>query len=222
MAFMQEILAQNMPVWEDCAATPFVRQLQTGTLHPDAFRVYMVQDSIYLREYARVFGKLIYHAATLREMQVYYAMLGFVTEAESAVRLRWLQRFGMTEADVEQLAPLPENRQYMEYLSEAADGADSMEMLMAVLPCMLSYSYIFRKLAAAPESAHSPYWDFIEEYASAGYAEDCAAWGAFAGEKCEKAPAEKRKRLARIFYQGSLLELDFWGMADPSQMKEGV
>ena len=29
MAFMKDILTHNIPIWEECAATPFVQEVQT-------------------------------------------------------------------------------------------------------------------------------------------------------------------------------------------------
>lgn len=32
MAFMKDILTHNIPIWEECAATPFVQEVQTGKI----------------------------------------------------------------------------------------------------------------------------------------------------------------------------------------------
>ena len=71
MTFMEGILAHNIPIWEQCAATPFVREIQNGTLPFEKFKVYMIQDSIYLKNYARIYGKAIFHADTLKEIQLW-------------------------------------------------------------------------------------------------------------------------------------------------------
>ncbi|MDE5746706.1 MAG: transcriptional regulator, partial [Acetatifactor sp.] len=147
MSFMKEVLDRNVPVWDRCIATAFVQDMKSGKLSPESFREYMIQDSIYLKNYARVFGKAIYHATVLQDIQFYYSALGFVTNTESAVRLRYLERFGMTDEDIESMAPLPENQSYIDFLLENAEHGKTCEILMAVLPCMLSYSYMFRKLA---------------------------------------------------------------------------
>ncbi len=52
MAFMKDILTHNIPIWEECAATPFVQEVQTGKLPLEKFKRYMIQDSIYLKNYA--------------------------------------------------------------------------------------------------------------------------------------------------------------------------
>lgn len=83
MTFMESILAHNIPIWEQCATTPFVREMQNGTLPFEKFKVYMIQDSIYLKNYARIYGKAIFHADTLKEIQLYYSMLNFVNDTDA-------------------------------------------------------------------------------------------------------------------------------------------
>ena len=152
MAFMKDILTHNIPIWEECAATPFVQEVQTGKLPLEKFKRYMIQDSIYLKNYARIYGKAIFHAATLREIQLYYSMLNFVNDTESEVRLDYLKQFCITDDDIELIAPLPENQNYIDFMFKIASHGKNEEILMAVLPCMLSYSYIFRKLALSPQA----------------------------------------------------------------------
>ncbi len=212
MSFIKDVLEKNIPIWDKCIATPFVQGMKEGTLPFECFKEYMIQDSIYLKHYARVYGKEIYHAKTLREIQLYYSVLSFVTDTESAVRLKYLEQFGLTDADIEFIAPLPENQQYIDFLLETAEQGDDKEMLMAVLPCMMSYSYIFQKLAKEPTSKNSRYWDFIEDYADDIYAKNCEEWSQFADEKCEGVSNIEKEKLSKIFETASVLELDFWKM----------
>ena len=135
-----------------------MQEVQTGKLPLEKFKRYMIQDSIYLKNYARIYGKAIFHAATLREIQLYYSMLNFVNDTESEVRLDYLKQFCITDDDIELIAPLPENQNYIDFMFEIASHGKNEEILMAVLPCMLSYSYIFRKLASVPTSRESRYW----------------------------------------------------------------
>ena len=191
----------------------FVQDMKDGKLTTEDFKEYIVQDSIYLKNYARVYGKAIYHAETLREIQLYHSILNFVTDTESVVRLNYLRQFGMTDDDIEFIDPLPENRNYIDFLFETAERGNGCEILMALLPCMLSYSYIFRKLADEPESRKSKYWDFIQDYADDRYAESCKEWCDFADKKCVSLSEADRKKLGSIFEKAGYLELDFWNMA---------
>ena len=213
MSFMEGILKRNVPVWDKCIATMFVQDMKDGKLTTEDFKEYIVQDSIYLKNYARVYGKAIYHAETLREIQLYHSILNFVTDTESVVRLNYLRQFGMTDDDIEFIDPLPENRNYIDFLFETAERGNGCEILMALLPCMLSYSYIFRKLADEPESRKSKYWDFIQDYADDRYAESCKEWCDFADKKCVSLSEADQKKLGSIFEKAGYLELDFWNMA---------
>ena len=93
MAFMKDILTRNIPIWEECAATPFVQEVQTGKLPLEKFKRYMIQDSIYLKNYARIYGKAIFHADTLREIQLYYSIVELTKEVEKIIALRTRSRF---------------------------------------------------------------------------------------------------------------------------------
>ncbi|SHI85149.1 thiaminase II [Lutispora thermophila] len=213
MTFMEETLAQVLPIWDRCVEAPFVQEVKKGTLPMEKFKHYMIQDSIYLKYYARVYGKAIYHSSTLKDIQMFYSALCFVTDTESAVRLSYLNRFGLTDSDIEDIEPFPENKNYIDFMMDIADNGDICEMLMAVLPCMLSYNYIFRKIAAEPESKGSIYRDFIEDYANERYVASCRLWSDFADEKCAALSDDRKKKLAAIFEKASLLELDFWNMS---------
>ena len=149
-----------------------------------------------------------------------YSMLNFVNDTESEVRLDYLKQFCMTDNDIELIAPLPENQNYIDFMFEIASHGKNEEILMAVLPCMLSYSYIFRKLAAVPTSRQSRYWDFIKDYADEQYAESCKEWSAFAEHKCAGLSVANKKYLADIFEKASLLELAFWKMAYRNERME--
>lgn len=211
MTFMEEVLQAARPVWDRCLETPFLRELRDGTLAVERFRRYMIQDSIYLKHYARMFGWAVYHAVSLEEIRMFYRGMGFVTERESAVRLSWLAEWGLTDTDVEEMDILPENRAYIAFLETAALQEDTAYMLMTTLPCMLSYSYIFRKTAAG--CADSVYRDFIADYAEDAYAQECEDWTAFAQARCAGFSEERRRELQAVFEKGSLLELAFWKMA---------
>ena len=64
-------------------------------------------------------------------------MLNFVNDTESEVRLDYLKQFCMTDNDIELIAPLPENQNYIDFMFEIASHGKNEEILMAVLPCML-------------------------------------------------------------------------------------
>ena len=213
MQFMKETINDSVPIWNECVNTPFVQELKSGALPSNKFKLYMIQDSIYLRHYARVYGKAMYQSTALKDIQFFYSILSFVTDTESAVRLSYLKQYGITDDEVDLMKPLPENQNYIDFMLRIAEQGNVCEILMAVLPCMLSYSYIFRKIAAKSEMANSKYLDFIQDYADEQYFEDCKTWREFTDRKCAPLTAADQERLNTIFKKASLLELDFWKLA---------
>jgi len=212
MHFMKDVIEDSIPIWDRCTETPFVQEMKSGSLPPAKFKRYIIQDSIYLRYYARVYGKAIYRSATLKEIRFFSSILWVVTNTESIARLNYLKRFGITEEEMDLMNPLPENLSYVDFMLDIVEKGDIREILMAVLPCMLSYDYVFGKVAAEPETANSKYRDIIQDYANEQYSDSCVKWCAFADEKCSSLSAEDRERFKSIFRKGSLMELDFWEM----------
>ena len=51
-----------------------------GTLDEACFKGYIVEDSLYLREYAKVFAWGMTKARTMETLRNYYSLLGFVQE----------------------------------------------------------------------------------------------------------------------------------------------
>ena len=57
MATTERLLACARDIWEGYHAHPFVRGIADGSLDEDKFRFYMIQDYIYLIDYAKVFAQ---------------------------------------------------------------------------------------------------------------------------------------------------------------------
>lgn len=90
MTFTQELIEKNLSVWQQCLDSPFLQQLGAGTLDEACFKGYIVDDSLYLREYAKVFAWGMTKAEDLEAIRTYYSLLSFVNEGEGATRLVYL------------------------------------------------------------------------------------------------------------------------------------
>ena len=55
-SFVQQLVQESLPVWEQCLHSEFLERLADGTLDEACFKGYIVEDSLYLREYAKVFA----------------------------------------------------------------------------------------------------------------------------------------------------------------------
>ena len=107
-SFVQQLVQESLPVWEQCLHSEFLERLADGTLDEACFKGYIVEDSLYLREYAKVFAWGMTKAADMQTIRTYYSLLSFVNENEDAERLHCLRQFGLTDEGIQSLPLRPE------------------------------------------------------------------------------------------------------------------
>ena len=209
MNFLEECIQDSLPIWESCLNTKFLKGVADGSLPEECFKGYIVDDSLYLREYSKVFAWGMIHSRDMAEIRNYYSLLSFVNESEDATRRYYLKRYGITDEEIQPLPLRPENRAYVDsMLAAARDGEGAAECMMACLPCMLSYGWIFGELIRrSPGVENTPYWPFVRDYAI------CRAWSEFTDQACQDLAPERAKKCREIFRACSLHELHFWEMS---------
>ena len=92
MSFLDTCIQDSLPIWRSCLETPFLRRMADGTLDEECFKGYIVDDSLYLREYSKVFAWGMIHSNDMEEIRNYYSLLAFVNEAEDSTRRLQLLR----------------------------------------------------------------------------------------------------------------------------------
>lgn len=213
--FLGDLIRENMPIWDDCLKTDFIRGIADGTLPRECFKGYMVDDSLYLREYARVFAWGMLKAKTMEDIRTCYSMLSYVNEGEGSTRLYYLREFHITDEDIQPLPLRPQNYAYTQAMITAAKtGEGVVECLMACLPCMLSYGYIFRKVIDGdPSLLDGFYGRYLKDYLNPGFDVICEHWLSFVEEQCKSLSPERLEQCRKAFTESSYHELHFWEMS---------
>lgn len=212
MGFVAECIEQNLATWEACLNSEFLTRLETGELSEDCFQGYIVEDTLYLREYAKVFAWGITKATDMDTIRVYYALMSFVNDGEGGTRRQYLKRYQLPDEFVEYLPLRPANQAYTDCMIQAAkEGEGAPECMMACLPCILSYRWIFQKiLDRTPSVKETVYWPLVRDYVSETYADSCKRWTEYTDKICADLPEERRQHCMDIFRACSEYELDFW------------
>ena len=212
MSFMKEITEESMDLWKAAADESFLEQMGKGTLDRTLFLDYIVQDSIYLRDYMKVYAMGMFRSPSLRDMQFFYSVLGFVNDSENATRLGYLRDGGLTDDDVERIEKKKACRDYTEFLISKAENGSLEEILMAVMPCMTGYEYVFAEtLRRHPQVLDTYYGPLVRDYTSPEYSECCREWESYCDRICSCYP--DRNHLSSVFREASMHELMFWKMA---------
>ena len=214
MTFLKECINDSLSIWEEGLNSDFLKELANGTLPEDCFMGYIVDDSLYLREYSKVFAWGILHANTMAEIKNYHSMLSFVNEGENSTRLYYLERYGLKDEEIQKLPLRAENEAYVKTMIEAAKNGGVAECMMATLPCMLSYRWIFKELLKRnPQVKATVYSKFVEDYEGEEYSKICDEWIDFAESICQNLSAKQKTECLNIFRKCSEHELQFWKMS---------
>lgn len=120
----------------------------------------------------------------------------------------------MTDADVDRTEMRRQCRDYLDFLFKNARDGEQEDILMATMPCMMGYNYVFETLKKrTPQVMEGFYAPLVADYTSDGYRECCRFWKGICNQKCGNLSSERKSQLQQTFKQASLHELYFWQMA---------
>ena len=202
------------PVWEQCLHHPFVTGIGDGTLDVEKFRHFMLQDYLYLFDYARVFALGVVKARDPELMRTFSQNVDAILNGEMNIHRAYMQRLGITEEQVFAVKPALDNLSYTNYMLSVAHTGGPMEIVASILACSWSYAEIGQALAQIPGAAAHPFYgEWIQGYASEDYTATNQALIELMDELAVGVTEEQMAHLTDIFVNCSRYELGFWDMA---------
>lgn len=202
------------PVWEACLRHPFVTGIGDGTLDMEKFRYFMLQDYLYLFDYARVFALGVVKARDPELMRVFAANVDAILGGEMKIHRAYMKRLDITEEQVFAVKPALANLSYTNYMLSVAQTGGPMEIVASILACSWSYAEIGQALAAIPGAAEHPFYgEWIRGYASEEYTATNQALIELMDSLAADAGEEQLAYLTDVFVNCSRYELGFWDMA---------
>ena len=214
MKTTQRLLNATKDIWKAYNEHPFVMGIQDGTLARDKFRYYIMQDFIYLKDYAKVYALGVAKAKSMESANLFGKYIG-VMNGELDVHRGYIGRIGVTQEEIDAMKPSLDNLSYTSYMMRIAYDEGEVEILTAVLSCAYSYEVIAKKIIEnRPESVDDPFYgDWIRGYASDEY----AAGNAILMDTLDRLSSHytdaQLEHLEDIFVACSRYELAFWQMA---------
>ena len=201
-------------IWADCLKHPFVTGIGDGTLAVEKFRHFMLQDYLYLFDYARVFALGVVKARDPELMRTFAANVDAILGGEMKIHKAYMKRLGISEEQVFSVKPALDNLSYTNYMLSIASNGTPVEIVAAILACSWSYAEIGQALAAVPGAAEHPFYgEWIRGYASEEYAATNQALIALMDSLTANAAEDQIEYLTEIFVNCSRYELGFWDMS---------
>jgi thiaminase/transcriptional activator TenA len=215
MSFFERLKARASGEWRAYTEHPFTNGMGDGSLAETAFRHYLVQDYLFLIEFARAYAVAVYKSPTLADMREASAGLSAILGVEMDLHVKLCAGWGLAPGDLEQAPPAPETLAYTRYVLDAGMRGDLLALKAALAPCVIGYAEIGARLAAQPgaRAATNPYRVWIAEYAGAPYQEVAAKARAHLDRLADLyATPAREAELVAIFREATRLEADFWEM----------
>ncbi len=196
--------------WGEYVRHPFVAALADGTLKREAFQNFLVQDYLFLIQYARAYALLAYKLEELPDIQAALETAKALIETEMPLHVNYCAGWGLTEAQMRAAPPSLEMLAYTRYVLEVGFTGDALELLAALAPCIAGYAEIGAWAASIADPVN-PYIDWIETYTGNAYLESVNASLAMIDRIGAASGAGARlPRLQTIFTQATRLEAAFW------------
>lgn len=214
LTISERLYKAAQPVWKECHEHPFVKGIGDGSLTIEQFRYYLLQDYLYLYDYARVFALGIVKSKDPKVMQLLSKSVDNILNGEMKIHRSYMERLGITEDQVFQVKPSLKNVAYTNYMLAVSHAGGIAEVLVSILACSWSYAEIGQVLAQAPGAAdHAFYGEWITGYASPEYHSSNQALVELTDKLLEGCSEEAYQRMEDIFVMCSRFELDFWEMS---------
>jgi thiaminase (transcriptional activator TenA) len=121
---------------------PFLAGLADGSLDQERFHFYVVQDALFLRDYARALSVCGARAPTEGDVAMFNQHAAEAIAVERQLHASFLADFGLTPAEVESTPMAPTNQAYTSYLLASVYAGSFAEALAAVLPCYWIYAEV--------------------------------------------------------------------------------
>ena len=210
-AYTGELWASIEGIFAAILRHPFVAGLTDGSLTPERFRFYAVQDALYLRDFARALSIAAARAPRDEWIIMLNEHAANALRVERSLHETFFRDFGLSDKDVAAMPLAPTNAAYTSYLLAVAYGRPFHEALAALLPCY----WIYWEVGKALERAGSPdplYARWIGTYAAEEFGSLVRAVLDAADETAARLGAAEREAMRRHFVTTSRYEWMFWEM----------
>lgn len=202
------------PIWEGYLTHPFVKGIGDGTLSIDRFRFFMLQDYLYLYDYAKVFALGVVKAQD-HDLMRHFSELVFETlNGEMTIHHQYMERLGITKEDVAAVKPSLTNKSYTHYMLAIGQNEGILELLVSILACSWSYQQIGAALNRIPGASEHPFYgEWIQGYTSEGYVASNQQILDLVNEAGSHCSEQEIDHLRDIFRNCSRYEAQFWDMS---------
>ena len=208
-------------LWDKYNEHPFVKGLADGTLPLEKFQFFMIQDHLYLMQYAKVFALGVLKAKNESDMRLFSSLIAATLDTENALHQDYLRRLNISQEMIAQAKPSIVTDSYTNYMIAIAEKEGLGELMAAVLSCSWSYKLIGDFMEKFPGATEQEFYgEWVNMYISDGYRSSNQLMIDMVDRLTEGYTEQQIQNLEHIVYVCSQYEYMFWDMAWNEKMVE--
>ncbi|SPO32493.1 related to THI21 - Hydroxymethylpyrimidine phosphate kinase, involved in the last steps in thiamine biosynthesis [Ustilago trichophora] len=227
LSLNRSLISNSIEVWTSFVQHPFVLGLADGSLHRDGFEWFMKQDYLFLRHYARIWAQAAASPDNTFEEISTLAELSRAMAEEAKLHLRIChESLGISAAELEhKTIESAATLAYTRFVLDIGRSSDSLELLVAVSPCMVGYAQVGLWAAQNRKpDVDKDYAAWIEAYAGDEFQGVVQRAMRLIENKAALDPPspEKLRKLQKIWNAACRLETAMWDEAVDAHLRRVV
>lgn len=211
--FSAQLRRRAKQIWQAIDRHPFLRELHAGTLPMDRFTYFILQDYVYLLDFAQVLCQGGAKSPDLETLELFcrHALGG--VEVERSFHANFGTSLGLSRKQLDTVTKGPITQAYIDHLQSVARGGTLGELVAAVLPCYWIYGEVGRRLYRSRPRKPKIYRQWIEIYASEAFWQPVREQIQLMDRLGAAASSGEKKLMAAHFVLSSRYEFMFWEQA---------
>jgi thiaminase (transcriptional activator TenA) len=211
--FTAHLRFRSRRIWSAIHNHPFLVELHRGTLPADRFTYFILQDYVYLLDFAQVLCQGGAKSPNLETLALFCRHALGAVEVERTFHASFGRSLGLSRQQLDDIPKGPITQAYIAHLQAVARSGTLGELVAAVLPCYWIYGEVGRRLYRNRPPKPKVYGEWIATYASEAFWRPVREQIQLMNRLGAAAGSAERKTMLAHFLLSSRYEFMFWEQA---------
>lgn len=200
-------------IWRAIENHAFLRELHAGSLPMNRFTYFILQDYVYLLDFAQVLCQGGAKSPDLETLELFSRHALGAVAVERSFHASFGKTLGLSRKQLDAVPKGPITQAYIGHLQSVARSGSLGELVAAVLPCYWIYGEVGRRLYKGRPRKPKVYREWIETYAGEAFWQPVREQIQLMDKLGAAASSREKKVMAANFILSSRYEFMFWEQA---------
>ena len=212
MTFSQDVWQRNINLYQKILALPFNQELAAGTLDPQVFCHYVIQDAHYLLAYGRALAVAAAKAYEADDVIPFSEAAKIAIIVERSLHSDFMQEFSISKTEFENTPLTLACHHYTSFLTATAWSESYPVILAALLPCFWIYAEVGKSIIHQ-SADNNRYQAWIDTYAGEEFNTAVNNVIATIDKVAARCDEDTLAKMHAAYTMGAKLEWLFWDSA---------